>query len=126
MPFVVLETVQYKLTNEYNNNNNNTINIIIMAEIAVTFNGLATTNEGDAYGLQFTTSPRGLILNKCRIYNRWHIQRRKPCQLPGWMKNSTYYSATAGIRTSNLPRSMTTSKKIPHSYPLGHKGSILF
>jgi len=27
---------------------------------------------------------------------------RKPCQLPGWMKNSSYYSATAEARTCDL------------------------
>ena len=55
--------------------------------------GLATSNEGDTYGLYFTASPWGLILNKFRIYNRWQILQRKPCQLPGWMKNFSYYSA---------------------------------
>jgi len=33
----------------------------------------------------------------------WHIHWRKPCQLPGWMKISSYYSAAVGIRTSDLP-----------------------
>ena len=41
------------------------------------------------------------------ILNRQHIRRRKPCQLPHWMNNSSYYSATAVIRTSHLPHSMT-------------------
>ena len=36
------------------------------------------------------------------------------------MKNSPYYIATAGIRTSDLQHSMTTNKKVPCSYPLGH------
>ena len=43
---------------------------IIMAEIAVIIRGSATSNEGDAYSLQFTASQRGLILNKFKIYNR--------------------------------------------------------
>jgi len=43
----------------------------------------------------------GLILNKFRIYKRWHIRRRKPRQLSDWMKNSSYYIAMADIRTSH-------------------------
>ena len=31
-----------------------------------------------------------------------------------------YYSATGGIRTSDLPHSMTMSKKVLRSYPQGH------
>ena len=60
-----------------------------MAEMAVILSGLAASNEGDAYGLLFTASARGL--NSKRIYNLqymgyWHIRWRKPCQLPGWLK----------------------------------------
>jgi len=40
-----------------------------MAEMAVILPGFATSNEGDAYGLKCIVSPRGLILNKFRIYN---------------------------------------------------------
>ena len=59
---------------------------LIVAKMAVILSGLATSNEGDAYYLLFTASPQGL--NSKRIYNyRW----RKPCQLPGWIKNSPYY-----------------------------------
>ena len=56
--------------------------------MAVILSGLTTSNDGNAYGLLFTASPPwGLILNKFRIYNRWHIRRRKPCQLlVGWKK----------------------------------------
>ena len=45
----------------------------------------------------------------------------KPYQLPGWMKTSSYPrpSATAGIRTSDLPHSMTMSKE---SHALIHEG----
>ena len=64
---------------------------------------------------------RGLILNKFRISNRCHILRRKTYQLPGWMKNPSYHIATVGIRTSDLPHSMTMSQKVPRSYPLGHR-----
>ena len=39
-----------------------------MVEMSVIIQGLATSNEGDAYVY--------------RIYNRWHIRQRKPCQLP--------------------------------------------
>ena len=67
----------------------------------------------------------GLTLNKFRIYNRWHIQWRKPCQLLGWMKTSSYYSVTAMFRISNLPHCKTMSKKVPHSYPLGHQSGNL-
>jgi len=93
-----------------------------MAEMAVFQCGLATSN--DVYGLQFTASPRGLILNKFRIYNRWHIRWIIPYQLPGWMKNSPYYGATAGIQTSDLLHSVTMSKKVPHCYPLGYRGEL--
>jgi len=51
--------------------------------IIIILSGLATSNEGDAYGLLFTASPRELIINKFRIYN---ILWRKPCQLSGWMQ----------------------------------------
>ena len=55
--------------------------------MAVILRGLATSssNEGDAYDLYFTASPWGLIQNKFRVYNIWHIRWRKPCRLPGWM-----------------------------------------
>ena len=39
------------------------------------------------------------------------------------MKNS-YYSTTAGIRSSDLPHSMTMNKKVPRSYPLGHRFTL--
>ena len=32
-----------------------------------------------------------------------HVWWRKPCQLPGWMKNSSYYSAMAEARPYQLP-----------------------
>ena len=42
-----------------------------------------------------------------------------------WLdENFPYYSATAGIRTSDLPYSMTTNKKVPRSYPLGRRGGF--
>ena len=47
--------------------------------------------------------------NTKSIYSIWHIRGRKPCQLPGWMKNFSYNSATAGIRTSDLQHRMTIS-----------------
>ena len=43
----------------------------------------------------------------------------KLCQSPGWMKNSSYHTATAGIRTSDLSHSMIMNKKDLRSYPLG-------
>ena len=84
-----------------------------MAKVEVILHGVTTSNEGDVFSLQFAASPSGLILNKFRIYNRWHIQWREPCQLPDWMKNSSYYSAMAGIWTSDLSHSMTMCKKVP-------------
>jgi len=45
-----------------------------------------------------------------RIQNRWHIQQKKPCQLPGWMK-TFYYSITARIRIPDLPYNMTIGKE---------------
>jgi hypothetical protein len=59
-----------------------------------------------------------LRLNSKRIYNIWHIWWRKPSQLPGWVKISTYYSAIAVIQTFDLLHSMTLSKKFLCSYPL--------
>jgi len=91
-----------------------------MAEIAVILSGLATSNEGAGYDLLFTASPLGLNCRQIRISNIWHVQRRKSCQLLGWMENSPYYSATTGIRTSDLLHSITTSKKILRCYPPGH------
>jgi len=41
-----------------------------MGEMTVILRGLATSNEGDAYGLYFTASTWELILNKFTIYNR--------------------------------------------------------
>jgi len=38
--------------------------------------------------------------NYKQILNIWHIRRRKLCQLPGWMKTSSYYSFTAEARTT--------------------------
>ena len=43
---------------------------------------------------------------------------------PGWMKNSSYYRATAGILTSDLPHSMAMSKKVTRFYQLDHRGGI--
>ena len=43
------------------------------------------------------------IPNKFRILKEKHIQMRKPYQLPGWTKNSSYYSAPIGDRTHDLP-----------------------
>jgi len=60
-----------------------------------------------------TASQWGLILNTFRIYSVWHIRWRKSRQL-----------AKARIRTSDLPYSMTMSKKGPHSYPLGQLEAV--
>ena len=49
-----------------------------------------------------TASPRYNIPNKFRILKERHIQMRKPYQLPGWTKNSSYYSAPVGARTHDL------------------------
>ena len=46
-------------------------------------------------------------------------------ELSSWMKNSPYYNAIAGIRTSDLTHSMTMSKKVPLSYPQGHRGGFV-
>ena len=43
------------------------------------------------------------IPNKFRILKERHIQMRKPYQLPGWTKNSPYYSVPIGDRTRDLP-----------------------
>ena len=57
------------------------------------------------------------------IYNRWHIRWRKPCQLPGWIKNASYYSTTDGIRISDLPYSTTITMG---KYPSSHNGGLRF
>jgi len=44
-----------------------------MAEMATILSGLATSNEGDAYGLLFTGSLLGP--NSKQIYNIWYIRR---------------------------------------------------
>jgi len=64
-----------------------------MAEIRVILRDLVTSNEGDVYGLKFTASPREHLASYL-------------------MKISSYYSTTAGIRTSDLPHGMTTSRKV--------------
>ena len=38
-----------------------------------------------------------------------------------YLKHSSYCNAAAVILTSDLPHSMTTSKKVPRSDPLGHR-----
>ena len=43
------------------------------------------------------------IPNKFRILKERHIQMRKAYQLPGWTKNSSYYSAPVRDRTHDLP-----------------------
>jgi hypothetical protein len=50
-----------------------------------------------------------------RIWNRWHVQERKPCQ---WLdeKKSPYYSATTGARTRDLPLPLAMSKEF-HALP---------
>ena len=63
--------------------------IIIIAEMAV-FNVAGYFIEDN-------------IPNKFRILKGRHIQMRKPYQLPGWTKNSSYYSAPVGDRTHDLP-----------------------
>ena len=45
--------------------------------------------------------PMGTIFQK--IQKETHIQMRKPYQLPGWTKNSSYYNAPVGDRTHDLP-----------------------
>jgi len=82
--------------------------------MAVILCGLTTSNKGDAYVLldyNLQLQHEDLILNEFRIYNIWPIRWRKPGQLPGWMKNSPHYSATAEIQTFDLQHTMTTSKR---------------
>ena len=55
------------------------------------------------YGLQLLLPHDDNIPNKFRILKGRHIQMRKPYQLPGWTKNSSYYSAPVGDRTHDLP-----------------------
>ena len=50
-----------------------------------------------------TASHEDNIPNKFRILKDRHIQKRKPYQLPGWTKNSSYYSAPVWDRTHDLP-----------------------
>ena len=50
-----------------------------------------------------------MIPNKFRILKERHIRMRKPYQLPGWTKNSPYYSAPVGDLTRDLPHSIASS-----------------
>jgi len=54
--------------------------------------------QNGSYFTWLTTSNEKNIYMVCNLWLH-------PGKLPGWMKNS-YYSATAGIRTSDLPHSM--------------------
>ena len=40
---------------------------------------------------------------------------RKPYQLPGWTKNSSYYSAPVGVKTHDLP-----PPQLQHGHALNH------
>ena len=44
-----------------------------------------------------------LVEKRRRILKERHIRMRKPYQLPGWTKNSSYYSAPVGDQTHDLP-----------------------
>ena len=48
---------------------------------------------------------------------------RKPHQLPGWTKNSFYYSAPVGDLTHDLPPpELHRGQGVPRPYPLGRGG----
>ena len=66
---------------------------IVMAVMAVILCGLATSNEGDAYGLLFTASPRGLFLINLEftIYGILSGENLAGC-LVGWKTPSTIMS----------------------------------
>ena len=49
--------------------------IIIMAEMAVILRGLATSNEGDTYGLLFTASPLGLKFETNLQYMSYSVEK---------------------------------------------------
>ena len=57
------------------------------------------------------------VLNKFRIWKERHIQiKGKPCQPPGRMKNSSYYIATVGVRTHDLPHTVASNMgKVSHA-----------
>ena len=77
--------------------------VIIIAEMAV-FNVAGYLIEERRRWPVILLLPHGdNIPNKFRILKERHIQMRKPYQLPGWTKNSSYYSAPAGGRTHDLP-----------------------
>ena len=67
--------------------------IIIIAEMAV-FNVDGYLVEERRRWPVITGSDN--IPNKFRILKERHIQMRKPYKLPGWTKNSSYYSAPVG------------------------------
>ena len=46
---------------------------------------------------------------------------RKPYQLPGWTKNSSYYSAPVGDRTHDLPDEAEPSATLSKSGEAGSK-----
>ena len=49
------------------------------------------------------------ILNAFRIWTERQIRMRKPYRLPGWTKDSSYFSAPAGVWTHDLPHSRTSA-----------------
>ena len=82
--------------------------IIIMAEMIVILLGWLPQMRETLMVFNLMLCHLRLILYKFRnFYIRW----RKPCQLPGWMKNYSYYSATARIQTSNIPYSKSMGKE---------------
>ena len=83
-------------------NNNIIIIIIIIAEMAV-FKVAGYLIEERRRRPVITAYREENIVNKFRILKERHIQMRKPYRLPGWTKNSSYYSAPVGDRTHDLP-----------------------
>ena len=78
--------------------------------------------------LKFTASQRGQYSKKFRILKERYIQMRKPYQLPGWTRNSSYYSAPVEARpftpsASSWP--FQESAALPNAVTLAHYYFVL-
>ena len=62
-----------------------------------------------------TMGELGVVLHGgTSVHHKSHVRRRKkPYQLPGWTKNSSYYNVAAGIRISGLPNSTDYGYRSP-------------
>ena len=89
---------------------------VIIAEMAV-FNVAGYLIEDRRRGLQLLLPHEDNIPNKFIILKERHIQTRKPYQLPGWTKNSSYYIivSRSGIELTTSRLHSFIMAKVSHS-----------